>query len=220
MAAAQFSRIEDAVEAIAAGRMVIVLDSEERENEGDLVAAADALTPHMVHFMITQARGQLCVPVTPETARRLALRTMVGGDDPSLPKFTIPVDHRRCSTGISPLERAWTIRAMVDEETTPDDFIRPGHVFPLIARAGGVLERPGHTESAVELARMAGRAPAGVLCEICSSDGLNMATRDELLTMSALFGIPIITIDELIENRRRAAGGRTETREAVALAAV
>lgn len=201
---AQLSRVQDAIRAIAAGEVVIVLDSEDRENEADFVAAADAVTPSMVHFMITHGRGLLCMPVLPDVAERLALRTMEPGDAAiSSPRFTVPVDHRNCKTGISPLERTISIRAVVDPSSQAEDFVRPGHIFPLIARAGGILERPGHTEAAVELARLAGRTPAGLLCEICSRDGLHMAGHDELLGIAAQFGLAIVTIDELIEFRQR-----------------
>ncbi|HEX6986836.1 MAG TPA: 3,4-dihydroxy-2-butanone-4-phosphate synthase [Planctomycetaceae bacterium] len=199
----QFARIEDALGAIAAGRMVIVLDSEDRENEGDFVAAAEAVTPQMVHLMITHGRGQLCMPVLPDLARRLDLTPMVPGPtELSVPRFTVPVDHRKCHTGISPLERAFTIRSMLEPTSRPDDYLRPGHVFPLVARPEGVLSRTGHTESAVDLARLAGAAPAGVLCEICSRDGMHMATRDELAALARELRIPMITIDALVEYRK------------------
>lgn len=199
----RFSTIEDAIEAIARGQAVIVVDSEDRENEGDFLAAADTIDAQTIHLMITEGRGQLCVPVLPDIANRLQLAPMVEDDsDFSLPRFTIPLDHKACSTGISPLERAHSIRAMVDPNTTAADFIRPGHIFPLIARPGGVLERTGHTESAVDMASMAGLTPAGVLCEISSRDGLNMALRDELLELAERLDMPIVTIDALVEYRQ------------------
>lgn len=205
-----FSRIEDALEAIAQGHLVIVVDSEDRENEGDFVAAAEKVTPQMIHLMITYGRGLVCMPVLPEVARRLHLEPMVAATgDLSVPRFTIPIDHRRCHTGISPLERAYTIQSVIDPESRPADFLRPGHLFPLIARPEGVLARTGHTEATVDLADLAGLTPAGVLCEVCSRDGLNMATRDELLELAAALRIPIITIDALVEYRRDA----TETIE-------
>lgn len=204
----RFSRIEDAIEALAAGRVIIVLDSEDRENEGDLIAAAHTITPHTVHFMVSQGRGQLCMPVLPDAAERLELSLMVPGNtNSSMPQFTIPIDHHKCHTGISPLERAYSIQAIVDPESRPSDFVRPGHIFPLIARPNGILERPGHTEATVDLARLAGLPAAGVLCEVCSRDGLNMATRDELMELSAEFQLPMITIDALIEYRQHAERG-------------
>jgi 3,4-dihydroxy 2-butanone 4-phosphate synthase/GTP cyclohydrolase II len=197
-----FSRMEEALEALAKGGMIIVADAEERENEGDFVIAAEKVTPDSVHFMITEGRGQLCMPLRTEIARRLHLRPMVPNKSLSVPCFTIPVDHRFCHTGISPKERAFTIQMVIDGATRPEDFVRPGHVFPLIARDGGVLQRPGHTEATVDLMRMAGLAGAGVLCEICSRDGRNMATGDELMQIAETFHLPIITIDDVIHYRQ------------------
>lgn len=195
-----FARVEEALSALEAGRVIIVADSEERENEGDFLAAASTIEASTIHFMITHGRGQVCMPVAPEMARRLQLTPMVANAaDMSLPRFAIPVDHRCCTTGISPQERAFTIREMVDPASRAEDFIRPGHIFPLLARAGGVLERTGHTESAVELMRLAGLPAAGVLCEICSRDGRNMAQRDELLELAAEHDLLIVTIDALVE---------------------
>ncbi|MBI3469018.1 MAG: 3,4-dihydroxy-2-butanone-4-phosphate synthase [Planctomycetes bacterium] len=199
----RYSSVEEAVEAIADGRIVIVVDAEDRENEGDFVAAAEKIAPQVIHFMITHGRGQLCMPLLPPTARRLDLTPMVPQKTLALPRFTIPVDHRRCRTGISPEERALTIRAIVDPNTGPEDFVRPGHVFPLIAQTRGVLRRVGHTEAAVDLARLAGLTPAGVLCEICSRDGLHMASGPELQELASQFGMPIITIGHLVAFRRR-----------------
>ena len=194
--------MEEALEALANGRMIIVADAEERENEGDLIAAAEKVTAETVHFMITEGRGQLCMPLRPEIARRLQLRPMVPNKSLAMPCFTIPVDHRFCRTGISPKERAFTIQMIIDAATRPEDFVRPGHIFPLIAREGGVLQRPGHTEATVDLVRMAGLMGAGVLCEICSRDGRNMATGDELMQIAETFHLPIITIDDVIRHRQ------------------
>ena len=204
-------RIEDALEALSVGLLVIVVDSEERENEGDFVVAAEKVTPQIVHFLISQGRGQVCMPVTRETARRLQFEPMVSGQGHDTPNFTVPVDHASCKTGISPFERCATIHAIVDEETRPQDFVRPGHLFPLVARDGGVLARPGHTEASVDLVRLAGLSPAAVLCEICSNDGLNMATRDELFEMATDYRLPIVTIDALIEYRRKEEASRQRT---------
>lgn len=198
----QFSTVEEGIDAIAAGSAVIVLDSESRENEGDFIAAAELITPQLINFMVCEGRGQLCVPVLPDIATRLDLTLMVGNSNDSAPQFTIPIDHHSCGTGISPLARAISIQFMLSSESKGEDFVRPGHIFPLIARPGGVLQRTGHTEAAVDLARLAGLAPAGVLCEICSRDGRNMATRDELMDMAREFQIPIITVDALVEFRR------------------
>ncbi len=199
----RFSTIEAALDAVWAGLLVIVVDSEDRENEGDFVAAAEKVTPQMIHFLTTHGRGQVCMPITGTTAERLALEPMVAHREPGMPNFTIPVDHRDCKTGISPTERWATIQAILREESRPDDFCRPGHMFPLIAREGGVLTRPGHTEASIDLARMSGLSSAAVLCEICSNDGLGMARRDELLALAGDYQLPIITIDALIDYRRK-----------------
>ena len=198
-----FSPIEDALEALSIGLVTIVVDSEDRENEGDFVAAAEKVTPQTINFLITHGRGQVCMPITEATASRLELQPMVAGGGSDAPNFTIPVDHIDCQTGISPYERWATIQAIDDESSRPGDFARPGHLFPLVARDGGVLERPGHTEASIDLMRLAGLRPAAVLCEICSNNGLHMATRDELLELASEYQLPIITIDALIEYRRK-----------------
>jgi 3,4-dihydroxy 2-butanone 4-phosphate synthase / GTP cyclohydrolase II len=191
--------VEEAVEALAEGRILIVVDAESREDEGDFLVAAEKATPAMIHFMARRGCGQLCVPVASDIARRIELVPMLPPDaELSATAFAVPVDHRACRTGISPEERVATIRAMIDPTTRASDFVRPGHIFPLIAREGGVLRRPGHTEAAVDLARLAGLAPAGVLCEICSRDGSGMAGRQELREIAAEFGLPIVAIDDLI----------------------
>ncbi|MFO0951277.1 MAG: 3,4-dihydroxy-2-butanone-4-phosphate synthase [Isosphaeraceae bacterium] len=198
----QFSRIEDALEAIAAGKVVIVVDDEDRENEGDFVAAADRVTPEVVEFMITHGRGQLCMPITADLAERLELRPMVERNTaPHRTPFTVPVDHKSCHTGISAEERSRTIRAIIDPATKPSDLVRPGHLFPLVAREGGVLRRAGHTEATVDLARLAGLKPAGILCEIL--DGIRVASRERLVEIAHEFKLPIISIEMLISFRRR-----------------
>lgn len=201
----EFSPIEAALEATAEGQILIVVDAEDREDEGDFFIAADMVTPAAVHFMISQGRGQLCMPVMSDLASRLALKPMVNTKgNGEQPRFAIPVDHRTCRSGISPVERARTIRAMVDPNSRSEDFVRPGHIFPLVAEPAGVLSRTGHTEAAVDLSRYAGLAAAGVLCEICSRDGLQMAGRSELHEIARRFRLRIITIDDLIEYRKRA----------------
>jgi 3,4-dihydroxy 2-butanone 4-phosphate synthase/GTP cyclohydrolase II len=196
------SKIEDALDAIAAGRVVIVVDDEERENEGDFIAAAEAVTPQTIEFMITHGRGQLCMPITAELADRLELKPMVEQNTaPYRTPFTVPVDHASCHTGISAEERAKTVRAIIDPATKPADLVRPGHLFPLVAKEGGVLRRAGHTEAAVDLSRLAGLRPAGVLCEIL--DGIGVADRDRLHAISREFDLPIISIEGLISFRRR-----------------
>lgn len=197
-----FSKVEEGLEALAAGRMVIVVDDEERENEGDFVAAAESITPEMVEFLITHGRGLVCLAVMPELANRLELTMMVDQNTaPHQTPFTVPVDHRDCKTGITAEERARTIRAIIDPGTKPTDLVRPGHVFPLVAKEGGVLRRAGHTEATVDLCRLAGLKPAGVLCEIL--EGTGRASRERLQAMSAEFGLPILSIEALIRYRRR-----------------
>jgi 3,4-dihydroxy 2-butanone 4-phosphate synthase/GTP cyclohydrolase II len=204
-------RVEDALEALSVGLLAIVVDSEERENEGDFVVAAEKVTPQVIHFLISQGRGQVCMPMTQETARRLNLEPMVAGQGKEMPNFTVPVDHFTCKTGISPFERCATIHAIVDEESKPEHFVRPGHLFPLVARDGGVIVRQGHTEASVDLVRMAGLRPAAVLCEICSCDGLHMATRDELFEMAEEYRLPVVTIDALVEYRRKEEASRARS---------
>jgi len=199
----RLSTIDRAVEAIAAGQIVIVMDDEDRENEGDFVCAAKSATPEVVNFMITHGRGLLCMPILPDACDRLDLPPMVDHNTAPLGTgFTVPVDHRSCRTGITAQERSTTILAIVDPQSTPSDFVRPGHLYPLIAKEGGVLRRAGHTECAVDLTRMAGLEPAGVLCEILSANG-DRATREELYELAAEHGLEIITIEELIRYRRR-----------------
>ena len=194
-----FSKVGEAVRAVNNGGAIILLDAEDRENEGDLVVAAEFITPHMIHFMLTEARGHLCVPVSVEIAHRVNLSPLVADADLLLPRFAMPVDDKRCSTGVSPLDRSITIRQLAHRDSAPEDFLAPGHIFPLIARRGGLAERLGHTEAALEITQLAGLRPAAVLCEICSSDGLNMACRDELLDMASRFNLPITTIDALVD---------------------
>lgn len=197
-----FSKIEDALEAMAAGRVVIVVDDERRENEGDFVVAAEKATPETIEFMITHGRGQLCMPIMPVLARRLELHPMVGTNTaPHQTPFTVPVDHVSCRTGISAEERSRTIRAIIDPKTCPNDLVRPGHLFPLVAMEGGVLRRAGHTEATVDLARLAGLQPAGVLIEIL--DGIHVASRERLHEIASTFRLPIVSIEMLIGYRRR-----------------
>ncbi|MEN1681301.1 MAG: 3,4-dihydroxy-2-butanone-4-phosphate synthase [Planctomycetota bacterium] len=198
----RFSTVEQAVEAFSRGRVVIVVDAEDRENEGDFVCAAESVTPEVVNFMITHGRGQLCMPVLPEMSERLRLHPMV--DDNTAPlgtNYTVPVDHRSARTGITAAERAKTILEICNPASTPGDFVRPGHLFPLVAKEGGVLRRAGHTEAAVDLARMAGLKPAGCLCEILNETG-DRANRDQLVDLARQFDLPIISIAQLIAHRR------------------
>ena len=200
--ASSFDSIDDAVAALAAGRPVIVVDAEDRENEGDFVCAAEFATADLVNFMITHGRGQLCMPILPETAERLALTPMVERNTAKLhTPFTVPVDHESCRTGITAPERAATIAAILDPQSRPEQFSRPGHLFPLIAKEGGVLRRAGHTEAAVDLARLAGCRPAGVVCEILNEAG-DRADRAQLRELASRFDLRIITIEELLRYRR------------------
>lgn len=197
----RFSTIQAAVEAIAAGKVVIVLDDEDRENEGDFVCAADRVTPEIINFMLS-GHGQLCCSILPTTAKRLELRPMVETNtSPLSTAFLTPVDFSGCKTGITAGERSETIRLLANETTKASDFVRPGHVFPLLAMEGGVLRRAGHTEASMDLARMAGLAPAGVLCEILNSTG-DRATRDELVDIARKHQLEIITVEQLIAHRR------------------
>jgi len=199
----QFSSIDAAVAAIRRGEMVIVVDAEDRENEGDFVCAAEKASPDIVNFMIRHGRGQVCMPILPDHAKRLELPMMVEANSTPLgTAFTVPVDHRSARTGITAAERADTIIAMMDPASTPADFVRPGHLFPLVAKEGGVLRRAGHTEAAVDLARMADLAPAGVLCEILDDVG-NRADREALFNMAREHRLEIISIEQLIRHRRQ-----------------
>ncbi len=197
-----FDTIEDAVRELAEGRLVIVVDDEDRENEGDFVGVADKITPETVNFMATHGRGLICAALTRERAAALSLDMMVDGNTSLYnTPFTVSVDFKTgTTTGISAPDRARTFRALADPASSPSDFARPGHVFPLRSRNGGVLRRAGHTEAAVDLARMAGSAPVGVLVEIMTEEGM-MARTPELLEMADRFGLRIITIKDLIAHR-------------------
>lgn len=189
---------------IRAGRMVIVVDDEDRENEGDLVMAADKASPRAINFMATHARGLICVPITRETAARLDLKPMVPGRrDAFGTNFTAPVDAARgITTGISASDRAKAVRILASPKSRADDLVQPGHIFPLEAKPGGVLQRAGHTEAAVDLARLAALHPAGVICEIMNRDG-TMARLPALKKFAGAHRLRICTISDLIEYRRR-----------------
>jgi 3,4-dihydroxy 2-butanone 4-phosphate synthase/GTP cyclohydrolase II len=200
--ATSFSTIEEAVDAVRDGRVVIVVDAEDRENEGDFICAAEQVTPELVNFMITHGRGQLCMPILPEASQRLELPLMVGLNTAPLgTNYTVTLDHRSIKTGITAAERACTIRAACDPASKASDFSRPGHVQPLVAKEGGVLRRAGHTEASVDLARLAGLTPAGVLCEILNESG-DRADREDLHELARRFDLPIISIEDLIAYRR------------------
>ncbi len=199
-----FDPVEDAIEDVRRGRLVIVADDEDRENEGDLVCAADAVTPDLINFMARFGRGLICVALTEERADELDLPPMTDHNtDPQGTAFTVSVDgHRRfgVTTGISAHDRATTIKLLVDPATRPADLRRPGHLFPLRARVGGVLRRVGQTEAAVDLARLAGFRPAGVICEILKEDG-TMARRPELEAFAKEHGLHFITVAQLVAYR-------------------
>jgi 3,4-dihydroxy 2-butanone 4-phosphate synthase/GTP cyclohydrolase II len=199
-----FATIPEALEEVRSGRMVIVVDDEDRENEGDLVMAAQAATPEAINFMTRFGRGLICVPMAPSRLAELDLPLMVDVNTSRLgTAFTVSVDVRHgTTTGISAYDRAATVRALADPGSRPEDFLRPGHVFPLRAMEGGVLRRAGHTEAAVDLARLAGFAPVGVLCEILADDG-RMARLPYLETFAAEHGLRIISIADLIRYRLR-----------------
>lgn len=195
----QFSRIEDAVRDLKVGKMIIVVDDEERENEGDLVMAAEKITPEAINFMAREGRGLICVPIARSIAERLNLDPMVEKNtEAHRTNFTVSVDVRKgTGTGISASDRAKTVRALTNKNSRPTDFNRPGHVFPLIAREGGVLVRAGHTEAAIDLAQLAGYSAAGVICEIAQEDG-EMARLPFLFAFAEKHGLKIITIRDLI----------------------
>ena len=197
-----FDTIPDAIATVREGGLVIVVDDEDRENEGDFIGAAGAMTPEIVNFMTKQGRGLLCTAITPERADALDLDLMVESNSAAYDTpFTVSVDYKQgTTTGISAADRAKTIQALADPDVTPYDFARPGHVFPLRARSGGVLRRAGHTEAAVDLARLAGYDPAGALVEIMNEDG-TMARVPQLAERAAEFDVPLITIQDLIAYR-------------------
>lgn len=199
-----FSTVDEAIKDIRDGKFVIVLDDESRENEGDLVMAAEKVTPEAINFMAKHARGLICVPLTAERIRQLELPMMTQQNTESMgTAFTVSVDARRgVTTGISAFDRATTIRTLIDPSTTRADLATPGHTFPLQALDGGVLRRAGHTEAAVDLARLAGLYPAGVICEIMADDG-TMARLPELERFAEKHGLKMVTIEDLIRYRIR-----------------
>ena len=197
--------VEGAIEAIRSGGLVIVADDEDRENEGDLVCAAELVTPDIINFMATHGRGLVCLTLHPDIADRLDLALMTDGrgQDPNGTAFTVSIDavlDKGVSTGISAADRARTIQVAVDPASRPDDLLRPGHIFPLRAKEGGVLQRVGQTEASMDLARLAGLAAAGVICEILNEDG-TMARRPDLDTFSDQHDIPFITVAQIISYR-------------------
>ena len=199
----KFNTIEDAIKEIKEGKIIIVIDNPDRENEGDLLMAAEKVTGESINFMAKYGRGLICMPVEEKRLKKLKIGPMVEKNtDNHETAFTVAIDHIDTTTGISAFERALTIQKVLDESSKPDDFRRPGHVFPLIAKKGGVLERNGHTEAAVDLPKLAGLKGAGVICEIMKDDG-TMARTSDLIKFANEHNLKIITIKDLIEYRRK-----------------
>jgi 3,4-dihydroxy 2-butanone 4-phosphate synthase/GTP cyclohydrolase II len=199
----QLNTIEEAIEDIRQGKIIIVVDDEDRENEGDFLAAAEKVTPEMINFMATHGRGLICTPLTERRCKELELHTMVTNNtDHMQTAFTVSIDLKGngVTTGISAADRAKTVLALVDEETKPFDLARPGHIFPLIAKQGGVLRRTGHTEAAIDFARLAGFTPAGVICEIMNEDG-TMSRLPQLVEVAKKFDLKLVSIEDLVAYR-------------------
>jgi len=193
--------IEDAIEDLKQGKMIIVVDDDDRENEGDLLALAEFITPETINFMATYGRGLICTPISQELAQKLELHPMVQHNtDNHQTAFTASIDHVDTTTGISAFERAFTIQKMMEPQAKNTDFRRPGHVFPLIAKENGVLERRGHTEATIDLAKLCHSIPAGVICEIMGDDG-HMMRFEELTKYAAHHGLKIISIEALVAYR-------------------
>src|SRR5699024_10696123 len=198
-----FAEIQEAIEDLQSGKIIIVVEDENRENEGDFVATAETITPALVNFMAKEGRGLICTPIETKKAKELNLPLMTTEMTDALETaFTINIDHKSTDTGISAFERSFTIQQMMNEDVVASDFVRPGHVFPLIAKENGVLERKGHTEAAVDLAKLAGTQPAGVICEIMNEDG-TMARVPDLKEIATKFDLKMITIDQLITYRQK-----------------
>lgn len=194
--------IEEAITDLKLGKPIIISDDENRENEGDFLALSDRITDDVINFMITHGKGLVCTPIEKSLAEKLDLYPMARQNtDPYGTAFTVSIDHMETTTGISALERAFTIRALTEENVKATDFKKPGHVFPLIAKEGGVLERPGHTEAAVDLARLSGAFPSGVICEIIKEDG-KMARVPDLKEIAEKFDLKFITIEALVSYQK------------------
>lgn len=198
----KFNSIEEAIEDIKIGKIIVVIDDEDRENEGDLLMAAEKVTPEAINFMATYGKGLICMPIEADTLDRLDIPQMVTNNtDNHETAFTVSIDHIDTTTGISAYERALTIQKVIDKNSKPHEFRRPGHIFPLKSKSGGVLVRNGHTEAAVDLSKLAGLKPGGVICEIMSGDG-TMARTPELIEFANLHNLKIITIKDLVEYRK------------------
>lgn len=198
-----FHTIEEAIADLKQGKLIIVVDDENRENEGDLVALSDMATPETINFMITHGKGLVCAPISVDMAKRLSLPMMTtDSSDPLGTAFTVSVDHQETTTGISAAERSQTIQELANPKSHAKDFKRPGHVFPLVAKDGGVLIRRGHTEASIDLAKLSGANPSGVICEIIKEDG-TMARVPDLIEMANRFELKIITIEDLVAYRKK-----------------
>lgn len=198
-----FNTIEEAIKDVQEGKMIIIVDDEDRENEGDIVVAAEKANSDIINFMATHAKGLICVPMTGDRLDELEIKPMVQNNtDNHETAFTVSVDYKTTTTGISAFERAATVAALIDPDSQPQDFRKPGHIFPLRYKEGGVLRRTGHTEGSIDLAKLAGLYPAGVICEIMNDDG-TMARVPQLLEFAEKHDMKIITIADLIEYRRR-----------------
>ena len=198
-------KISDAIDDVKKGKIIIVVDDENRENEGDFICAADLVTPEIINFMAKHARGLICMPITEKRSRKLNLYPMVTNNtDPMDTAFTVSVDLKGSgvTSGISASDRSKTIKAIVEKNTKPEDLARPGHIFPLIAKDGGVLRRTGHTEAAIDFARLSGCSPAGVICEIMSEDG-SMARVPELIKVAKKLDLKIVSIEDLVAYRMK-----------------
>lgn len=205
-----FANIQDAIQDLQAGKIIIVVDDENRENEGDFIGLAEKVTPEVINFMAKEGRGLICTPIAEEQAKKLNLPLMTAEMTDALETaFTVTIDHKATDTGISAFERAYTIQQMMKADASKTDFARPGHVFPLIAKENGVLERKGHTEAAVDLAKLSGAQPAGVICEIMNDDG-TMARIPDLERVAEQFDLKIITIEQLIAYRKQQENGVRE----------
>ena len=205
MSSIKLNTIKSAINDIKNGKVIIVVDDKNRENEGDFLAAAELITPSIINFMATHGRGLICAPITENIAKKLKLNLMVGTNtDPQDTAFTVSVDlsGNGVTTGISATDRAKTIKALIDSKATPENFSKPGHVFPLVAKNGGVLRRTGHTEAAIDLPRLAGLEPAGVIVEIMNEDG-SMARLKDLVKVADKFNLKIISIEDLVSYRMK-----------------
>lgn len=195
--------IEEAIEDLKQGKMIVVVDDEDRENEGDLLALAEFMTPETINFMATYGRGLICTPISQQLALKLGLHPMVRHNtDNHQTAFTVSIDHVNTTTGISAFERAMTIEKMIESQAKAEDFRRPGHIFPLIAKANGVLERRGHTEATIDLAKLCNSIPVGIICEIMGDDG-RMLRFNDLIKYAAQHHLKMISVEALATYRRQ-----------------